>query len=216
MWSIKYEYRHKDCKYLPMAEKLKIILSSYTLNHYKIKDALYVTAIHIMEGEKKNVEKYKSYLKKIADKIEIISPNTVFTLTKMEENLSYYEALYNQFLFYPAPILHKDNKEYGEIMSWERKQLIKLMNVIRKSPHTEYFKLLSLKPKKLKNIFLMKITQKITEKQRTIFEYALREGYYNYPRKINLETIAKNFRITKSTCHEILRRAETNLFRDIV
>lgn len=216
MWSLKYEFRHKDCKYLPKAAELNVAVLSYPINSYIKNNSLFVYAVHIIKGKPSSVQKYIKHIKKISLKTEVLSQNTVFTLAKMDENIEYYKALYNQFLFFPAPILHEKDKEHAEIFSWEREHLVRLLNAITKNKDTEYFKLLAFKQKKIKNLFLMKAVGKMTKKQRLVFEYAQEQGYYNYPRKINLPMIAKNFKISKSTAHEILRRAETNLIGSIV
>lgn len=214
MWALKYQFRHKDCKYLPLANKLKIHLSSYPINSYIKNSKLYVSAIHLIAGEHKKVKNFVNHLRKISIKTEEIAPNIIFTLTVMKENLKYYKTLYSPLLFYPAPIVHCFNYEQAEIMCWEKAPLSKLLELLAHSKDTTYFKLLSFKQKRVKNVFLMNIAPNITSSQREIYEFALNEGYYNYPRKINLAQIAAHFRCTKSNCHEKLRRAEHNLFTE--
>ena len=214
MWSLKYEYRHKDCKYLPKCTSLNVRLLTYPINNY-IKDGyIYITAIHIIEGDKPNIAKYIQHLKRISVKVDKISDNMLFTLASKETNKAYYTTLYQPLYFFPKPIVHDKNIESGEIFSWERENLTKLLKVMSKGRDTEFFRLLHLKNTKIRDVFLMSKVDHITEKQRRVFEFAHGNGYYSFPRKISLDKIAKNFRISKSTCHEILRRAETNILQE--
>ena len=48
----------------------------------------------------------------------------------------------------------------------------------------------------------------LTPRQVQVIQYALDRGYFDYPRKTALSTLAKELGISKSTLGEILRRAE--------
>ena len=111
------------------------------------------------------------------------------------------------------PMVHKEGKEHIEIASWDRKILSDIINSLEKNKNTVFFKILNLKEEQIKDIFLMRAIPKITEKQKQIFELAIQKGYYNYPRKINLDGLAKVRNISKSNLHEILRRAESNVLK---
>ncbi|MBI5881095.1 helix-turn-helix domain-containing protein [archaeon] len=212
MWRMKYEYRHRDCRYLPKADEFGIVLHAYPLLHFEEKGAFYVTAIHVIEGKEEGAKKYVKYIKSISEKTERISSNILFTRTKITSNKEYYRVLYSPYHFYPTPILHTAGKEHGEIVSWEREPLARIINVMQSSPNTEFFRLLSFRQEKVKDIFLMKIIPKLTSRQREAFELALKSGYYNYPRKVDIESLARAMRISKSSYHELLRRAESHLF----
>ena len=52
---------------------------------------------------------------------------------------------------------------------------------------------------------------KLSPKQKEAVELAVKEGYYNYPRKIDLEGLAKLSKVKRQTYQENLRRAEKKL-----
>ncbi|HNU36416.1 MAG TPA: helix-turn-helix domain-containing protein, partial [Methanomassiliicoccales archaeon] len=43
---------------------------------------------------------------------------------------------------------------------------------------------------------------------------ALEKGYYDYPRSVSLQELAKSFGVTASTMGEILQRGERNIIRE--
>ena len=215
MWQLKYVYRHKDCIYTPMAVKLKILLYGYPLSNYVKGDYIYISALNILEGNPKDVEKYYSYLKRVMLKVERITSNAFLTEIKLKKNKEYYRLIYNPHILYLSPIVHRNGFEYINISSWEKVPLSKILSFLRRSKNTTYFKLLSLKNDAPDEYFLIKGIHKITPKQREIFEYARSQGYYNYPRKIDLNKISKDKKMSKSNIHEILRRAESNILNHV-
>ncbi len=54
----------------------------------------------------------------------------------------------------------------------------------------------------------------LTEKQRETMETALDMGYYDTPREASLSEVAEEAGIAKSTCSEILHRAEERIIKD--
>ncbi|MBN1109913.1 MAG: helix-turn-helix domain-containing protein [Methanomassiliicoccales archaeon] len=54
----------------------------------------------------------------------------------------------------------------------------------------------------------------VTRRQETAVRAALERGYYDYPRKVSLQEMAKSFGVTASTMGEILQRGERNIIRE--
>ena len=60
----------------------------------------------------------------------------------------------------------------------------------------------------------MRITSiypKLAQKQKEAIELAVKHNYYDYPRKIDLEGLAKIAKVKRQTLQENLRRAEKKL-----
>lgn len=212
MWVLKYEYKHRDCLYTEKSNELGVRVSTFPLNHFSKNHNFYLTAIHTIDGKQGNVKKYLSYLKKTARHSEQITENVIFTQVKVSKNIGYYKSFYNQETIYSTPIIHENGKERIQIASWNRAVLSNILTLLQKNKNTLFLKVLSLKEDKLKDVFLLKAVPKLTLKQRMAFELALENGYYNYPRNVDLGGLSKLMKTSKSNFHEIIRRAESNLF----
>ncbi len=75
------------------------------------------------------------------------------------------------------------------------------------------FKILSLTDARFSPDAMLQI---LTEKQRKILSTAYTNGYYDVPRRIGSEALAKRLNIGKSTLVEHLRKAEMRLMGDIL
>ena len=75
----------------------------------------------------------------------------------------------------------------------------------------EDFKILKIERTKLSEIYFPQLLPELSEGQRRALEIASEEGYFNYPRKIELRKLAKIMGISLSTYREHLRRAEAKI-----
>lgn len=55
--------------------------------------------------------------------------------------------------------------------------------------------------------------QLLTDRQREVFLTALERGYYDVPREATLTAVASHLEISKSTCSDVLHRAEGSIAR---
>ena len=56
----------------------------------------------------------------------------------------------------------------------------------------------------------------LTPKQIDVFLKAFKEGYYDFPRKISAQSLAKNIGKGKATILEHLRKSEKKIFSEII
>ena len=66
----------------------------------------------------------------------------------------------------------------------------------------------SVKRIKIVDFFIPQLHPKLSPKQKEAVELAVKNGYYEFPRKIDLEGLAKLSKVKRQTYQENLRRAE--------
>lgn len=218
MWYLKYKYRHSDCIYADKLRELKLDGFFHHLGEYAKGKYVYTSAMIRLVGERKSVRKYIIYLKghkKIAN-LEVYE-NAIFVLARHKANLSLYKAINDSVLIYPSPAyLTKDGFEMIEVAAWDRKVISDMIDSIEKNKTTTYFEILQFKEKKLDDIYVSRLFPKLAEKQKAAINLAFKKGYYDFPRKVNLDSLAKISKVSKQTFRENLRKAEAKVIPKFV
>ena len=141
----------------------------------------------------------------------------LFVQARHKKELEVYKAAYNPVIINPAPAyLSDDSYEIIEYASWNRKDLEDLLDSLKRNKTTTYIEILKFAKLKTDEIFVSRIMPDISEKQKQALELAIKEGYYSFPRKINLDKLAKISKITKATFRENLRKAEIKMLSILV
>lgn len=214
MWYLKFKVKHKDCIYSPLVEKFNLSILFYPQGYFVKKNKLFVSAVQTISGESKNVKKYINSLRKNRRVVKMeVFGNLIFTLAKQKLDREGYMVVYNPALFYPAPAYYsKDGFEVWEIASWNRTDLQDIVNVFKKKTKKfEQFNVLQFTRKDLTDLFVIQLLPKLTNKQKQALELAYSEGYYVFPKKTDLNKLAKLMRISKQTFQEHLKKAEAKL-----
>ncbi len=208
MWIAKFKIWHKNCLLRPKCVKHNITDLVYLINYWKEKNKFYYTELHVLQGKEENKRNFIKDLKKEKSikKIEQRG-NHIFTLNEEPLEKQYYVPVFDRKTIQVKPVTQRsDGFEDWEVASWDKKTLMKIMKI-------PVFKvqLKSIKNIKLGDIFLPHIYPKLSPKQKEAIELAVKQGYYDYPRKVYLEKLAKMSKIKRSTYQENLRRAEKKL-----
>jgi len=149
----------------------------------------------------RNLKKEKS-IKKLEQK-----GNYIFTLNEEPIEKQYYSPLFNPKIIQLKPVAQRtDGFEDWELGCWEKEPLMRVMQI-----PSFNVKLIYIKQTKLADIFMPHIYPKLSPKQKEAIELAVKHGYYKYPRKIDLEKLAKIAKVKRQTFQENLRRAEKKL-----
>lgn len=212
MWYLKFKLKHSDCIISPLAEKYDLNIEFYPLGHYLKGDFVYTSAIHTVKGKDDNIKKYLRDLKKDKriQKIEI--SKVIFTLAKEKATNKTYQAMYNSQLLYITPGFNSaDGSEIWEIACWDRKPLVELINIMEKAPTTTYFEILKFEEKNIDDIYILKLFPELPKKQKQAITLAYKSGYYEFPKRTDLNKLAKASGISKSTFQENLKKAEAKL-----
>ena len=220
MWSLKIKGFDEGNIYGIKTLKNNVSMHYYPINYYFEKNKYFFIAAGFVEGSEENIKSFFRDLKKDNKpsknkrwvvKLEV-EGNFFTCITSQNKSLELKQFVH---LFYNPKVIHIapaviDSKGYEErnMASIDRKEIEKLIKI---SEEKYDAKVLSLKETKIKNLGILSVLPNLTGKQKQAFLLAIENGYYEYPRQIELERLAKLMKISLSTFQEHLRKAELRL-----
>jgi predicted DNA binding protein len=210
MWKAVFEGKHKSCIIAPLCKKYNVTDFVYLVNAWEEKDAFYYSEAHVLQGGEEDRKRFIAALKKQESMLKFEQKgNFIITLEKKPRWMAAYMPLWDKRLIQIKPVVQKtDGTEHWEMASWDKEPL---MQILERLPEEFEIKLKSIVQTKISEIFLPHIMPKLSDKQRGSIELAVREGYYEFPRKSSLGDLAKKQGLTKSTLQQHLRAAEKKL-----
>ncbi|RJQ15524.1 hypothetical protein C4573_05185 [Candidatus Woesearchaeota archaeon] len=205
MWVAKFKFDGSKVFFGEIAKKFNVSFTGYPLSSYEKNNQLYVTIIGTVKGEKK--EKILQYMKKNSLVLKIEEHNNFFSILIKENNL--FKPFYSPYFIYISPVFIDEKGMYSyHLGCWQREELQKLLSVVQKKYAST---LVSMKQEKLQYISILGIQPNLTEKQKSAYELAVKEGYYAYPKKIELKQLAKISKIAYATYQQHLKYAEKKI-----
>lgn len=213
MWIGHFKVWHENCIYLKNSSKFDVVISMYPLSSYREKGYVYHTNVNILSGKKENIKKFIAEIKKDKRCMQFKGSGNVY-LSHMKMKVADFHTTnyYTPKIFLLKPVVHKDGKEDWYFGAWDKKIVTNLYKTFKKHFHV---KLLSIKEKDITDIFIPHIMPKITEKQKEAIHLAIDNGYYEFPRKIDLDKLSKLMSVSRVTYQEHLRKAERKLIPEI-
>ncbi|MFH1439482.1 MAG: helix-turn-helix domain-containing protein [Candidatus Woesearchaeota archaeon] len=219
MWLAKLRIKH-DCIIGNRCKKFNCSSLGYPLDFYEEKGYDYFFHFEKLSGEEKEINRFISDLKKDRHILNLEAENnTLFFTYKTRSKKTKSEMpaqSYIKQVFHLKPVL-VDTKgfEYWEIGSWKKESIIRFIAEIKnKTEGLEEFKLVSIVKSKLKDIHFPHIMPFMTFNQEKALMLAQKEGYYEFPRMIELRQLANIMRISLSTYREHLRKAENAVLKN--
>lgn len=208
MWVAKLKNWHKDCIIRPNCTEHKVTDQVQLINSWEEQDGFFYTELHILQGEDKQIQKFIKDFKKDKSIIEFEQKgNHIITLNKKSKMESYYGAVFDRRLIYVKPVTQRsDGYEDWHVAAWTKEPITNLMKI-----PTFEMKLISMQQAKYTDLFIPQLMPKISTKQKEAVELAIKEGYYKYPRNIELESLAKIAKVKRQTFNEHIRKAEKKL-----
>jgi predicted DNA binding protein len=151
--------------------------------------------------------------------------NNFFKIIKKDERLDYFEnngktffivekrskketpgAFNNPKLIPIKPVFMDElGFETWELAAIKKETLMEFIN------HFKNVKIFYLQQSKLNDIYFPRLSPNLTQLQRNALELAKNYGFYDFPRKINLDKLAIIMKVSKSTFREHLKRAEKKI-----
>ena len=220
MWVLKFKVFDEGNIFSSRTKKFNITIYYYPVNHYAEKNTYFFTAIGRLEGEEDNKKRFLRDLRKLKKSSKhrrwVISFEVkgdffigITAHTRTAEMKTFVHTYYNPRFVHVKPcIIYPDGWEEAEIASLRKEDFKKILHFGKRLYN---LKLLMMKEKEIGNIGFLGVMPELTDKQKQALELAYKEGYYEYPRRIELKKLAKLMRISLSTYQAHLRKAEKKL-----
>ena len=186
-------------------------MTGYPLSYYKDKKHLYLISAGLIFGEEKNKRDLLKDLKKSSEIIKF--ENTGDFIINISKQPLFTEPAYNPEIIRPRPvIINKQGYHIWNLASFNRKVLEKVLDFAEKYLGA---KVLKFKEEKLTNISFTKALPELTNNQKKALEIAINQGYYDYPKKVKMEKLAKIMKISYSTYQAHLKKAEGKIIPEV-
>lgn len=207
MWVAKIKTDASKSFFGQRAIKHKITAAAYPLRSWKKGKHLFALVQGYLVGPERNKRTFLEELRKMG-RLPYLEAKDNFLIAVIEDEPRA-EPLYDPAIIWlkPAAISHT-GYELWELASWKKEPLQRVIELAQK--HLDG-KLLKLTEEKVGNIGIVSILPELTGKQRRALELAVEHGYYEYPRKIEVQQLAKLMKTSYATYQAHLRKAERAL-----
>jgi len=207
MWILKFQFDGSKIFFGSLAKKFKISLTGYPVSRYEKGKKIFVNQVGEIIGNEKAKSKAIKYLKKSKYFVNLeVNKNFINLLIKEDKKFA---PFYNPNFIYISPIRIDDSGKYSyHLGSWKKENFSKLLEFLEKNYDVRIF---NIRQERIKNVSITGIEPDLTEKQRNAYELAVKEGYYEYPKKIKIKNLAKLFGISYSTFQQHLKYAEKKI-----
>ncbi|MFH1311365.1 MAG: helix-turn-helix domain-containing protein [Nanoarchaeota archaeon] len=219
MWILKFTMSDPEGIFSKRNKKFKVKSFAYRATYYYENNYTFLSGILLVEGKEKNIKEFIKSLKedKYISRLEV-KGNLINCVVKKQKTVSdkRQEGLFFSLeTIYIKPIFtDTDGTEHWELGSWDRKALENILHVIQ----TNYNgKLQSFRDTKISesDFLFFSLYPKLTQKQKEAFLLALHNGYYNFPRDIELKKLAGMSKISYTTFQFHLRNAEKKIMNSV-
>ena len=211
MWRLKLKLEAKNQFLGNLAIKYKVSITGYPLSYWKDSKNLYLMQAGFVFGEEKSIALLKKEIKKLREILEVEWAGD-FALMVTKQPL-FTEPVYNPKIIRPSPvIIHKEGYHIWDLASFDKKALNKVIDFAEKHLGA---KIISFKEEKISNISFTRLLPELSDKQKKALEIAINNGYYDYPKRVKMESLAKIMKISYSTYQAHLKKAEGKILPEI-
>jgi predicted DNA binding protein len=211
MWVANFKVWHKGSLFIALWEKYKLHAYSRYLNTYKENKVPKIMREAVFWGE--NSSKAVDFIRLWpSSKIIYSEKNRVIFSTNAIK--SFHSTVLSSEVFLMNPILEEYGWQLWTLGSSNKENLIKFYEKIGEMKEMAKIELIDIRKATLEEFSLI---SKPTINFRDIewWQKAMQEGYYEYPRKISLEDLAKKLNVPFSTLKDHLRKTERSLMKEM-
>lgn len=207
MWVAKVKIPGEKGSIGKRTKKFNVSVHGYPVSSYKSGDEISVFIVAFINGEEEDKKKFIKDWKK-DEKVVHIEVNNDLVIGQILEPPRLYDMYSHKFIHLEPGFIDEQGINYWTLGSWDRGELIKFTDIVEKEYDGE---LLSIKQEKIRNFSFLSMQPHLTKKQNQAMDFAIKAGYYDYPRKVSIQDLAKNSGLSFSTFHAHLRKAEQKL-----
>lgn len=208
MWQLKIVISAENTVVGRLARKHMVVLQIYPLMPNKKENNLFINVSGTVCGSQKNISQFFEELSALPQMKHLNIYNNYFVCQYQEK--PEYENFFNKDVFYIEPwVINGITNEHNfHLGSWKKEHLADLYNTLRAHHKGSILKIVR---GRVPDVFLFTTFPRLTSKQREAIELAIQHGYYEQPRKLGVQELAKIAKLSFSTYHAHLRKAEKKL-----
>ena len=206
MWVAKFSFDASKALIGGLAVKNKIFLHVYPFYIQERRNHVRVSFFILLRHDR--CKKFLRELKS-SDNVVFCNHKDRFLIGQLVEPLKYSTFYHPEIIHLKPWIVDGENSvETFVVGSRKRNYLTRIADEIK---HKHLGKLDYIKWREVSEFFMVNVLPKITEKQRKALELAIKHGYYDYPRKTTLKSLAEMMNLSYATYQAHLRKAEKKL-----
>ena len=193
-----------------ICKKVGISVMGYPISHSIKDNELNIVSAGFYIGSEEKLKEFEKLMKK-DKRVQNLERKGNFGIGYLKQHIV------NKILFHPGTFLTKPtivdkNGVYTfEIAAFEKKDLTFIFNTYKIFEAKLHF----IKQCKITNIQIMNLFPVLTEKQKNAMLLAVEHGYYEFPRKVELQELAIIAKSSYSTYQFHLRNAERKVMPHI-
>jgi len=210
MWVLKVRVVH-NCVIGNRCRKFKCWSYSLPFGTWFEDGYSFTSHLHTIEGPQKQVESFLKDLKKDKELVHYERFGQTVFLVQKRKTKDVIIAHYNNRLFMVKPFYtSSEGNEYAEYCSWNKENLMACLKSMKTTPGMHVI-VEKFHEAKLGDIYVANPLPRLSGKQREALQLAITNGYYKYPRKVEMQQLAKMMKVAPSTYNEHIRKAEEKM-----
>ncbi len=207
MWVAEVKINGRNSLIGSRAKKYHVSLSGHPLSVIEKDNEILVSLAGFVFGEPSNITSFIRDIKNSERMLNFENKGN-FIIAQITEPQGFQSAYDPRIIRLKPIFINEDGTETWVIGSWDKSVLNSFMDLYEKNHGAELVKIYqddSYCPS------VISVQPELTDSQFKAVEIAIKKGYYDYPRKIELKKLAEIMNLSYSTYQAHLRKAEKKL-----
>jgi len=207
MWKLKIRLKHK-CLFGDNCSIAKVTCVNVSFNAFKKGNDYYVYHFGTVFGD--NFKEFLDLVQRDKRVDYFEADGRTFIVVEKRHHKEVPGMYIRPEIIYTKPVyVDKDGYETWELAAIKKETLMEFVK------HFENAKILNIERTKLKDIYFPRLSPDLTGHQRDALDLAISEGYYQFPKKTDLNKLAAVSSLSKSAFREHLKRAEMKVLGEL-